>query len=179
MITQKELKQWLYYSPTVGTFEWIKRGRGVQVNCLAGRVCPKSGYINVRLQRKTYRAHVLAWLYMTGSWPEMELDHKDGDKTNNAFCNLRLATKSQNRWNAQNFRTSSSGVKGVTYMPKAKKWRAVVGINNEKVNIGLFKTMEEAEQAVRIKREELHGEFANHGVHKYILEEMEGDVITS
>lgn len=179
MLTQKELKQWLQYSPLVGTFEWIKKGRRVQLLSLAGAVDRKSGYITIGLRGKTYRAHHLAWLYMTGELPTMDIDHKDGDKTNNAFSNLRLATKSQNCWNSKNFCTSSSGIKGVLYDKNAKKWRAVLSIYNKKVHIGLFKTKEEAEEAVKAKREEMHGDFANHGVHKYVLEDMDGDVITS
>lgn len=179
MVTQQELKKWLHYSPIVGTFEWIRKGRRIQLYSLAGAVDHKSGYVTIGFKGKIYRAHTLAWLYMTGEWPSMDIDHRDGDKTNNAFANLRLATKSQNSWNARTVCTSSTGIKGVLYDKKIKKWRAVLSAYGKKVHVGLFKTAEEAAEAVRVRREELHGEFANHGVHKYVLEDMDGDVITS
>ena len=175
MISQTELKKWLCYSPLAGVFEWRRSGRGIRAGSLAGAVCKDTSYIQVNLRGKQYRAHHLAWLYMTGKWPECDIDHRDGDRTNNAFSNLREATKSQNQWNAKLSKTSTSGVKGVNFDRPTGKWRATVGIDDKKVHVGLFKTKEEAEEAVKLKRAELHGEFANHGVHGYELEELENE----
>lgn len=172
MITQKELKHWLSYSPIVGVFEWRRPGHRIRAGALAGCVDMATGYVVIRVRGKSYRAHHLAWLYMTGEWPEMDVDHKDGDRNNNAFSNLRLATKEQNQWNKKAL-SGSPGVKGVTWMKAVGKWRGMVGIGGRKIHVGLFKTISEAEAAVKAKREELHGEFANHGIHGFELEELE------
>lgn len=173
MIELAELKKWLHYSPLAGVFEWRRSGHAIRAGALAGSICKDTGYIEVRLRGKHYKAHHLAWFYMTGVWPESDIDHKDGDRTNNAFGNLRLATKSQNQWNKRLSKTSTSGVKGVSYDRPTRKWRATVGVDDKKVHVGLFKTKEEAEAAAREKRTELHGEFANHGLHGYEIEELE------
>lgn len=173
MITQKQLKSKLSYSPIVGVFEWRCSGHAITKGGLAGGVCKSSGYVIVGVMGKHYRAHNLAWLYMTGEWPEMDIDHKDGDRTNNAFNNLRLATKQQNQWNKQMSDQNTSGEKGVCFDKSTQKWRGQVGIGDKRIHVGLFKSKEEAASAVRAKRVSLHGEFANHGLHKYVLEEQE------
>lgn len=171
MITQKELKHWLSYSPIVGVFEWRRRGHRVRPGMLAGCCDLATGYVVIRLRGKTYRAHHLAWLYMTGEWPPMDVDHKDGDRNNNAFANLRLATKAENQWNKK-ASTGSSGVKGVNWDKALGKWRGTVGVGGKKVHVGVFSQLEEAQAAVIAKRKELHGEFANNGLHGYELEEL-------
>lgn len=172
MITQKELKHWLSYSPIVGVFEWRRPGHNIRAGALAGAVCRATGYVQISVRGGHYLAHQLAWLYVTGEWPTMDIDHKDGDRSNNAFSNLRLATKGQNQWNKKAL-PGSSGVKGVSWVKAVGKWRGMVGIGGKRIHVGLFKTLIEAEAAVKAKREELHGEFANHGIHGYEKEELE------
>jgi hypothetical protein len=62
-----------------------------------------------------YREHRLAWLYMTGEWPTHEIDHINGDRVDNRFCNLREATASENRWNSRKRVNNTSGYKGVSW----------------------------------------------------------------
>jgi hypothetical protein len=177
VITQKQLKSKLSYSPIVGVFEWRTAGRRITQGGLAGGVCRDSGYVVIGVMGKNYLAHHLAWLYMTGDWPEMDIDHKDGDRSNNAFSNLRLATKRQNQWNKAISPLNSSGEKGVSFDKSTQKWRGQVGLGDKRVHVGLFKTKEEATAAVRERRQELHGEFANHGQHKYVIEEMQNELL--
>lgn len=165
MITQQRLKQRLSYSPIVGVFEWRVTGHKIRPGMLAGCVNPDNGYIKITVDGKSYPAHVLAWLYMKGEWPDMDIDHKDGDKTNNAFGNLRLATKPQNGWNRKISSKNTSGVKGVSYRAGKKPWIARLDANGEVVWVGSFETKEQAEAAIVEKREQVHQEFANHGLH--------------
>jgi len=168
-ITQARLKESLFYSPVVGVFEWRRPGRRVRRGFLAGGV-NGNGYIRVRVDGRSYPAHKLAWLYMTGEYPSGVLDHIDGDRSNNAFNNLRLATCAQNSHNMRLHRTSTTGVKGVTMV--RGKYEASIRKNGVYAFRKTFETLEEAEEAIRVKREELHGEFANHGLHKYEQEEL-------
>lgn len=172
MISQDKLKQCLYYSPIVGAFEWRRSGRGVRRGFLAGCVNKQSGYVMVIIDGKPYAAHRLAWLYMTGSMPDQIIDHIDGDRSNNAFSNLRLSSYSQNSWNQKLSAASSSGVKGVTFRPDAGKWQGRFRASGKTYWLGYFDSKEEADKAVRKKRTEIHGEFANHGLHGYEQEEL-------
>lgn len=173
MVTQKRLKEVLYYNKVVGVFEWRKRGTRMNPGQMAGVSIKDRGYIMIGIDGKRYPAHHLVWLYMTGVWPENQIDHKDGDKTNNLFENLREVKPYQNSWNSAITKRNTSGVKGITYDKAAKQWRAVITVNGKKAFNKNFRTKEEAEIAIKVEREKLHGEYANHGVHKYIQEELD------
>lgn len=168
-VTVDRVREMLRYSPIVGVFEWRKPGRRRRLGGLAGGVT-STGYIRIVLDGKPYPAHRLAWLYMTGQWPEKDIDHIDGDRSNNAWNNLREATYTTNGWNKPKARNNRTGVKGVGRRDEAKPWQARVQANGI-VWSASYATREEAEEAVRVKREELHGEFTNHGEHIYQVEE--------
>ncbi|WP_416425609.1 HNH endonuclease [Pseudomonas sp. App30] len=173
-ITLQRLKESVRYSPIVGVFEWRRVGRRVRPGFLAGGTI-STGYVVITIDRKRYLAHQLAWLYMTGEWPDRAIDHIDGDRSNNAFSNLRLATASENQWNKEMLASNTSKVKGVYWYKELKKWRAFVGFRGKDHYVGVFDRLEDAEEAVKSKRKELHGEFANHGMHKYEIEENESE----
>ena len=92
----------------------------------------------------------------------MFVDHIDGDKTNNRIENLRLANASQNQYNRKICLKNTSGVKGVHWRNDSKKWTARFESMGKKINLGCFKTLEEAEAAVIAARNNLHGDFARH-----------------
>ena len=171
MITHAELRKRFHYSPFAGVFERRagSKRRGFKW-VLAGHVLDSCGYQVITIKGKRYRTHRLAWFYVHGEWPTLPLDHADGDKLNNAISNLRLATPAQNAHNAQAPAHNRSGVKGVSY--SGGMWTAQVAVNRRPVFMKRFKTKEEAEEAVREARLKEHGEFANHGVHKFILEDL-------
>lgn len=121
------------------------------------------GYRKIEVDGRAYLAHRLAWLYMTGEWPEGEVDHKDCDPANNEWGNLRLATRGQNAQNSSLRADNTSGVKGVSKHPQYDKWVARVGKDGKKHYLGVFPTKEGAEAAAKAFRQALHGEFANHG----------------
>lgn len=170
MITQARLKECLRYIPSIGVFEWRRPGRGVRVGSIAGVVNKSTGYVVITLDGRQYRAHHLAWLYVTGELPADDLDHKDGDTTNNLFSNLRLAD-GKNQWNKRRSVANKSGVKGVSFRSDVGKWEARLEARGVKHWLGYFDSLDAAEEAVRSHREETHGEFANHGEHLYQIEE--------
>lgn len=94
--------------------------------------------------------------------PTEFVDHIDGNGLNNTRDNLRLATKSQNLVNQGKNKRNKSGYKGVYWHKHTKKWTAQMRYNKELIHLGYFDTKEEANEACIAKRNELHGEFANH-----------------
>lgn len=135
----------------------------MQIGHIAGCLSKKSGYILIRLEGRLYRAHRLAWLYMTGEWPSEMIDHKDGDRANNRFINLRDARGGQNHHNGRMRKTNSSGYKGVSWSKGAEKWSAQIKVNWVKIHLGLFEDPYEAHKAYVSAAAKYHGEFANDG----------------
>lgn len=171
-ITQARLKEVLRYSPIVGVFEWRVAGRKIRPGLLAGAVIG-SGYVRITVDGTTYPGHHLAWLYMTGEWPQERVDHRDGDRSNNAFSNLRLASNAQNSWNCKRKASNKSGVKGVYFCNTTKKWVASFSMNGKTVFRKSFKEKGDACAAIKVERDKLHGEFANHGLHGFEQEELD------
>ncbi|MGU3475677.1 HNH endonuclease signature motif containing protein [Methylobacterium sp. D48H] len=158
----------LEYDPESGVFTWrlrrVRRQYDASWNTrfaekVAGSL-DKDGYVTISLRGKHYRAHQLAWLYVTGVWPPHELDHRDRDKSNNRFLNLRPATKSQNAVNTAAPRSNRSGRKGVIWQAHARKWRARIKINGRTIHLGYFAQIEEAAHAYREAANRHFGAFA-------------------
>jgi HNH endonuclease/AP2 domain len=158
-----ELKKSISYNPTSGKFTWlIARGpaiRGAEAGCLADR---GNGYkiVLIGLNRKLYRAHRLAWLFVYGKWPKGRLDHRDGDPTNNRISNLREATQSQNMGNSKKPNYNTSGLKGVFWHARACKWSSQIRADGKKYHLGLFETKEASHLAYKSAAIKHHGEFA-------------------
>lgn len=146
-------------------------GRHDFVGQLAGSVDANNriqvGLTYIGSARKMY-AHCIIWTMFNGVIPDgMDIDHDDGDTINNRIENLRLATGSQNNWNAQKAVHNTSGVKGVSWDKRRKRWEAMFQTNGKRVRVGYFDAIEEAEEALKKAREAACQEFTNHGAHKY------------
>jgi hypothetical protein len=124
---------------------------------VAGCLDKFTGYVIVTVNERKYKSHRILWLLMTGKWPENQIDHINGIRNDNRFCNLREATHSQNSANTPR-RTSVSGYKGVS--KNRKKWRAQIRISQKNIHLGLYDTPEEAHAAYVAKAKELFGEYA-------------------
>ena len=90
-------------------------------------------------------------------------DHWNGNGLDNRICNLRPATHQENMCNQGIYKNNTSGVKGVWRHKVNQKWIAQISYKDKKYSLGSFANKDEAERVVRAKREELHGEFCNHG----------------
>ncbi len=139
----------------------ISTNRSIVVNSLAGYT-NKLNYSKIQINRKVYFTHRLIFLYHHGHLPEF-LDHIDGNPLNNKIENLRGCTRGQNNCNRRIDKNSTSGVKGVTWYKPTNKWRSMISAKGKKIHIGYFNRLQDAKTAIASKRNELHGEFANHG----------------
>ena len=144
-ITAETLRQLLEYCPETGHFfRRIRAGRS-GVGVIAGTI-ESNGYVRIEISGRPYRAHRLAFLYMTDAWPLNEVDHIDGNKTNNRWSNLRDVTDSVNLQNRKRAtRRNKLGVLGV-YFCKGK-YLAGININGKRKHLGTFPTAEEAHLA--------------------------------
>jgi hypothetical protein len=151
----------LSYNPQTGVFAWSCARPKIQVGAEAGYVKKNKGYRYIEVDGKAYSAHRLAWFYVTGSMPQLQIDHINGNKSDNRFENLREATHGQNRANSKS--SNKCGVKGVRRLPWMKEenrcWMAQIRHKKRNIYLGCFHTKEEAHQAYCDAAKRLHGEF--------------------
>lgn len=158
-LTAERLRELFLYDPETGLFtRAVTRGRGKQ-GAVVGHKQTK-GYLQVEIDGTAYVLHRLAWLYVHGCWPTTQLDHRDGNRTNNRIANLRESTNIQNSYNRDKPRSNTSGQKGV-YLFQGK-WTAQINAEGTRHYLGRFADINDAAHAVRTAREKLHGSFANH-----------------
>ena len=158
---QNYLKKVLSYCPASGVFTWRESRGPVKAGSEAGCANPH-GYIFIRIDTILHRAHRLAWLYMTGDFPEDEIDHINGDKGDNRFANLREASHSQNMQNRKLNKNNKTGTNGVYLHEQSGKWLAFINFEGKKKYLGLFITKERAVEA-REQAEKQYGFHENHG----------------
>ena len=163
-ITQEQLKEMIHYDPDTGIFTWVKPlpSCNIRPGTVAGSL-RHTGYVRLEINGRTYTAHRLAWLYVTGEWPSNIIDHIDNCRNNNRFANLRLADPHKNSCNRRTNSNNTSGYKGVSWSAKCQKWQAGIKVNGKKQHLGMFDTKQDAHAALVAVRVRLHGEFANHG----------------
>jgi hypothetical protein len=158
-LTQARLRELLHYDPDTGVWTWrVPKGRA-KAGQLAGFIS-KKGYRRIKIDRSVYFSHNLAVFYMTGQWAPEEVDHKDCDRANDRWINLRPCTQQQNSLNRSIRSDNTSGFKGVSWNKRGQSWQARVGFKKREISLGHHRTPEAAAEAVRIARLRLHGEFA-------------------
>lgn len=159
-LTQDRLKEVLHYDSETGVFTWTSRvGSKVVVGAEAGTTKTENGltYVGIGLDYKMYKAHRLVWLYVNGSWPEGGLDHIDGDGANNRIENLRPCNQTQNMQNVRAHKGSASGLLGVSWESRTKKWRAQIKAGDYHKRLGRFDDKIQAHQAYLVAKAQLHG----------------------
>jgi hypothetical protein len=157
-----ELREMLDYDWRTGVFTWrIAVGR-VRPGDRAGRI-NRSGYLQIGVGGQRYSAHRLVWLYVYGMWPIGDIDHINGDRSDNRLKNLRPATDAQNRANAKKQCGSSSGLKGVCFHKKLSKWQATITVDGKTKYLGIFATEQEAHEAYKKAAITAFGDFARAG----------------
>jgi len=157
-MTRARLCELLHYERKTGQFRWRKRmNRKVLAGDIAGSLAVDR-YRKITIRRKKYRAHHLAWLYVTGEWCPVMIDHRDGDPSNNRWTNLRRATGSQNNANRRLPRNNACRLKGVSR--HRRRWRATIRKNGRRHHLGIFRMPQAAHAAYVKAARKLFGEFA-------------------
>jgi hypothetical protein len=159
-LTASYVRSILDYNPETGELRWVRNWSPRALKDMEAGAKDRKGYIRIMLHKKSYAAHRLAWLLMTGEWPETQIDHIDMDKSNNRYSNLRVASHSQNMFNRSAQKNNKLGVKGVSWALKSKKFHAQIKIDGKQINLGYFDSLAEAESAYAVASKKLHGEFA-------------------
>ena len=144
-VSAEVVRSKLSYNPKTGEFVWQQSpARAVKAGSVAGFTHP-SGHRYISICGRSYSAHRVAWLYVYGAWPHLQIDHIDGNPANNSISNLREVTRTQNLQYARKARRDNrSGLLGVSYRNDNKKWQARIQRNGVSVSLGVFDTPEEA-----------------------------------
>jgi len=168
-LTAKRVRELLQYDGATGVFLWLPRPVGA---FSTPRACKswntrysgtqafnqrnESGYLQGQIDRKTYKAHRIAWLHHHAEWPVGDIDHINGDRTGNRIANLRDVTRSVNLLNKPKAATNQSGVKGVSWAKERGQWNARIGVDGTYKNLGYFDHFDDA-VAARTKAEQALG----------------------
>jgi hypothetical protein len=157
--SQSRLAELFDYSLMTGRLVWrIQLTSRTVAGCDAGTLS-KQGYRKIKIDGKSYLSHRLIWKLVTGDDPgDLCLDHIDGDKTNNSWHNLRLATKRENCCNQPIRKRNEVGLKGVSR--QYNKYHAKIQVNGHWIYLGSFSTPEEAHAAYCGAAKIGHGDFA-------------------
>lgn len=178
MVTQKQIQQLLHYDPDTGIFTWRERdislfdkdwiGRGWNTK-YAGKITGTKfknpdgkRYLVISIFNKSYLAHRLAWLYMTGSFPDELIDHINGNGRDNRWVNLREVSTLENNRNMRKAVDNKSGITGVSYCKRDKLHVAYINVKGKHISLGWFKDFFDA-CCVRKSAEYKLGFHQNHG----------------
>lgn len=156
-LTAERARELLDYDQDTGVLAWKKKPPGWRKKSLvAGCPCSK-GYLRTVVDQQACYNHRLAWLIVTGVWPENEIDHRNGVRDDNRLSNLRDVTNTTNKENKRVPRSSSvSGFLGVSWIAKDNKFRAVIVVSGKYYHLGSFLDPAEAHQAYLEAKRRLH-----------------------
>lgn len=162
--TAECVRELLNYDPLTGIFIWKHRADAEQRwnTKNAGKVAgsrTSNGYRAIAINRIKYLAHHLAWVYVVGAWPNIFIDHKNLDKADNRFENLRLASFGENSANASVRNDNKSGFRGVYFVQSREIWHAKIRKDGIDHYLGAFDSAELAGEAYARKAKDLYGEY--------------------
>lgn len=169
------LRQLLRYEPETGKLYWLPRPVSMfktrqqggtwntrYANTEAFTSTYQNGYGQGCVQYRKFLAHRVAWALYYGSWPDGDVDHINGVRTDNRIANLRCVTRSANLRNQKRSMKNTSGVTGVVWDAARSKWKASIKVNGKNHHLGRFDSYTEA-VAVRKSAEVIHNFHPNHG----------------
>lgn len=152
MLDPQYLRERLAYDPHTGGIFWISgRLSGRRAGCRT-----KDGYCYVRIDRKNHYAHRVAWALHYGESPVNQIDHLDGDRSNNRIVNLRLATAAENAQNRVAYRNNKSGLLGVVTTKRGRYIARIKAGNSPQITLGYFSDPDEAHRCYLSAKAKLH-----------------------
>lgn len=160
----RQVRNWLHYDPITG---WFLRkqpsGTKGKVGDLAGKV-KADGYVHIGFAKHRERAHRLAFVIMMGRWPS-EMDHKNGNRSDNRWCNLRECTRQQNNGNrtVQRKYVHHDLPRGVIRLRNrggSISYNGRITVNNKQIHLGAYRTPDQAHAAYVEAAKRYFGEFA-------------------
>ena len=156
-LSHERLKEILHYDPLTGNWTWLVKVANRKTGTVAGNINISTGYYVIAINYRDYQAHRLAWFYMTGKWPNDQIDHIDQNKLNNRWDNLREATPQQNNRNVPVRKNSTTGITGVVIRRSSHVAR--IKVNKKYIHLGSYKTEAEAIRARQEAEIKYFGEF--------------------
>lgn len=165
--TRARLRAAIHYNPKTGIFTWRRRSDvpiGVS-NRDAGRkagALHHQGYITIGIFGAHVSGHRLAYFYMTGKWPNSQIDHINCVRNDNRWKNIRAATQKQNSGNPKKHGDNTSGYKGVTFHKRIGKWMAQIGHLDKTIFLGYFMNKKTAHAAYVSAANTIYGKYARH-----------------
>ena len=155
MISKDRIAEVLALDEGTGVLRWQVAKRPGGRGTIAGHV-RKNGYVQVVVDGKVFAAHRLVWLLVHGHWPDADIDHVNGVRSDNRPSNLRACTRTENMQNRGVGKNSRSGIVGVSWNTRAGKWRAAIQANKRHFDLGLFDSKDAAATAYAAAKRKLH-----------------------
>lgn len=180
LLTPDDLRKLISYDPGTGkmfwkarTAEWwadgFRTAEGIANNWnsqFAGKeaftYAMRKGHLQGRIFNRSFLAHRVAWAIHHGVWPTHQIDHINGDPSDNRAANLRDVPNKENHRNMKRPTSNTSGVVGVQWVSRFNLWLASIGIDGKTVYLGMFKRFQDAVTA-RKEGEAKYGFHPNHG----------------
>lgn len=144
-MTLEEFNEWYRYDSATGLIFYKKK----RVN--SNRLDKPAGTINncnyriLKFKGRMYTHHKLVWFIFTGAWPRYEIDHINGDTTDNRITNLRDVPKFLNLCNSHKHRAGK--LPGCSLDKRRNKWKAKRVVNKVEYFLGYYSTEKEAHDA--------------------------------
>jgi len=155
IVNVARVREVLKYNKKTGRFTWLKStGPRAVVGAPAGAVNVR-GYYDISIDGRKYVAHRLVWLYVTGQLPTHEIDHINGNRADNRFCNLRDVPRAINTQNRRQANARAlSRLLGVS--KHGEKWRARLQTSGVVSQLGTYNTPAQAYAAYITAKRQMH-----------------------
>lgn len=166
ILTQEYVNSILRYDRVTGYLHWkIKCGRGNgqrKPGDRAGTYNNRNYYIQVKIKGRIYAAHRLIWLMHHGEMPLVQIDHINHVRHDNRLVNLRSVSSQDNQKNKRVGVNNTSGISGVSWFKRTKKWQVSITLDGKLTSLGSFNKKSEAAK-IRKEAEKKYGFHPNHG----------------
>ncbi|MEH0015774.1 HNH endonuclease signature motif containing protein [Citrobacter portucalensis] len=157
----KKIPEFIAYEPETGNFRRLRSiGNRFKVGEVAGTI-NNQGYVRIMMFGMGFQAHRLAFYFMTGELPadDLEVDHINGDRSDNKWGNLRLVTHAINMQNSRTPKHNTSGHPGVLYVKTNRKWAARISVKGRMIQLGEFVEKQDAIECYLKAKRKLHEGF--------------------